>query len=733
MKRFFTFIKGRIAPLGILSFILAAAILYQTGAYDFSFITRSDNYGDHNLTNTPTTPQFSGGAVENPSAPAVSDEVLDSLNSSGNISNNTGTGSENIPSAELERPGKYEGFSASDSYTADGYSISYKDYSDSTILAEISLDLPTAEYGANKLIVEFTSARKEEGAIPYSTKKFSSALSMSVELYMGYLLIDDGSQISIMNNDGTTIGSYPHTYMTPAFARDLSDKPLFHLIAEGYEKYYTLNEETGEFVLSSYDDEFDSRGVYYDYLPGFGLSDNGYKRFSHIVSCIVEMAKKDATDYIESGVPPLTTGTTSTTTAPTQPDSTNAATPPATEQTTVAPAPETQPPATEPPATEPTPTEPTVTEPVVTEPTATDSPATEPTSIESTATEPTVTEPTPTEPTVTEPTTEPSAPSAIDNSEGSVQVYLARPPRTEILFASETVAQLLSGNGVQVLPEPTPDAAAPEAATAPTSDTDSPVTTTVKYSNYTQTKDGLFVSVEVMERRWGFGKYDYKYSADYKNAPDESKLSNFYKYYRLYNFKDGLCAAVDRDGRMSFRDIYGKAIVTRTGEYYGQSNRMFLTGYAEPLLRGVDAIGSLYFDEGYVMVRQIDIDHKYKNTLSGDYQYLVDNKGERFPLPSGYNLLSYSDGVMLLERDGYYGYYSTEGKWIAQPIFTYARPFAEGLGVLGFSGSKKGVIDREGNLIVPFKYDHISNVSCGTFAVYDENGWKLIAKLEKQG
>ena len=687
MKRFFTILKGRIAPLGILSFILAAAILYQAGVYDFSFIRRSDNYGDLNLTPTPGSPNFSGGAVENTDAPAVSDDVLDSLNSSPNISDNDGT---STPSEELDRDGIYESFPLASVYTAEGYSVSYRDYGNDQILAEITLDLPDAMHGANKLVVEFSSAREEEGSIPYSTKKFSSTLSMAVELYMGYLMIDDGSEITICTIDGKKIGSYEHTYMTPAYTRDTQNKPLFHLIAEGYDTYYELNEATGEFKLSKYDDEIDGRGLYYDYLPEFGLSDNGYKRFYHLVSCIVEMKKEDASDYIESGVPPANTSDTSSssTAAPTEPG----ASAPAQQEQTAAPAAPSESPAT-----------------------------------------------------------------------GASELSLARLPRTEILFSTDTIADLLSGGSVteaapspetkpetqpETVPETKPDVTpdVPEststpgsdtqgADSAPTSDTNPPAATTTgqKYSNYTISEDKLYVSVEIMERRWGFGRYDYASTAEYRNAPDESKLAKFYKYYRLYNFKDGLCAAVDRDGRMSFVNVYANPVVTRTGEYYGQSNRKFLTGYAEPLYKGTDAIGSLYFDEGYVMVRQIDIDYKYKDKLSGDYQYLVSDKGERFPIPAGYNLLSYSDGVLLLERDGYYGYYSTEGKWIAQPIFTYARPFAEGLGVLGFSGSKKGVIDRKGNLIVPFKYDYISALSCGTFAVYNEDGWKLIAKLEKQG
>ena len=674
MKRFFTFIKGRIAPLGILSFILAAAILYQAGVYDFSFIRRSDNYGDPNLTPTPTTPQFQGGAAENPNAPAVSDEILDSLNSSPNISENDGT---NAPSAELEREGVYDVFPLMSEYTADGYSISYKDYGNDLILAEITLDLPEAMHGANKLVVEFSSARDEEGSIPYSTKKFSSTLSMAVELYMGYLLIDDGSSITISTIDGKKIGSYSHTYMTPAYTRDTQNKPLFHLVAEGYDTYYELDEETGEFKLSKYDDELDGRGLYYDYLPEFGLSDNGYKRFYHLVSCIVEMKKEDASDYIGSGVPPANVS-----------DSSSASSAPASPDT----------------------------------------------------------------PTTAAPSTEaPVAPSEVGPIQ-EAQITLARLPRTEILFSTDTIADLLTGGAVteatpgteaESSPAVSPDTesgSSPESDTgtqgadsAPTSDTaPSAVTTSGKYSNYTLSEDSLYVSVEIMERRWGFGRYDFAYTAEYKNAPDEAKLAKFYQYYRLYNFKDGLCAAVQRDGRMSFVNVYARDVVTRTGEYYGQGNRKLLTGYAEPLLKGVDAIGSLYFDEGYVMVRQIDIDHKYKDKLSGDYQYLVSDKGEKFPIPAGYKLLSYGDGVLLLERDGYYGYYSIEGKWIAQPIFTYARPFAEGLGVLGFSGSKKGVIDREGNLIVPFKYDYISALSCGTFAAYNEDGWKLIAKLEKK-
>ena len=291
-----------------------------------------------------------------------------------------------------------------------------------------------------------------------------------------------------------------------------------------------------------------------------------------------------------------------------------------------------------------------------------------------------------------------------NRNESAPETQLARAPSTEVLASVDTAAQLLSNeNG----------------------------SSTIKYFNYTISEDGKSVFVELMERRWAFDRQNYALSDEYKAAPDEKKLSDYFKYYHLYNFSEGLCATVDRNSRITFRNTQGNAIVTRTGEYFGQNNRKLLTGYSEPVLKGIDSVGSLYFDYGYVMVRQVDIDSQFRDKISGDYQYLVDSVGQKYQIPTGYKLLAYSDGVLLLERNGYYGYYHVDGRWIAQPIYTYARPFAEGLGVIGFSGSKKGVVDTNGNLIVPFKYDYISGISSGVFSAYNEDGWKIIAKLDK--
>ena len=680
MKRFFSHIAKRIAPMALLSAILVAAILYQNGVYEIAFITRSDNYDGQQQTgtDTPSTPIFSDGAVENTDAPLVSDSVLDELNGSSNISSDSSSADSETRRPELDMSGKYESFGKLSDYTSQNFSISYKDYTSSSVLAEITLDgslLPSNLYGGNRIYVKFTSAVDKEDGIPYSVREFDSDTSMAVELYMGYIIIDNGETLSLFSGEGAQLGSFDRMYFTPAYTRDSENNALFYLTQQGSEDFYRFDTASRNFVLADYDDELDNRGLYFDYTPDYGLSDNEYNRYNAIVNCIVEMTHEQAFDYTAPNTAPPITEPAPDTTAP--------------ETETSAPETETSAPETETSAPE----------------TETSAPETE-TSAPETETSAPETETSAPETETSSPETETSSSETDTSAEDtSTQTLLRRLPRTEILFASDTVMELLN--------------AAPSGST------------TTNYSNYTLSEDGKTVFVELMERRWAFDVADYMQSQEYLSAPDDKKLSEHYKYYRLYNFTDGLCATVARDGVLSFRDTAGNEIISRDTEYFGQNNRKLLTSYAEPLLKGIDSIGSLYFDDGLVMIRQIDIDSQFTDKLSGDYSYLVDKNGKKFSIPAGYELIAYSDGVLLLEKDGYYGYYSNEGKWIAQPIFTYARPFAQGLGVIGFSGSKKGVVDTQGNLIIPFKYDYISQVSSGIIALYGDEGWKLIAKMDK--
>ena len=112
---------------------------------------------------------------------------------------------------------------------------------------------------------------------------------------------------------------------------------------------------------------------------------------------------------------------------------------------------------------------------------------------------------------------------------------------------------------------------------------------------------------------------------------------------------------------------------------------------------------------------------------------MMDKNGKEFPLPEGYDIVSYSDGVILLTRDGKYGYMDYTGAWIAQPIYDFAQPFYEGLAVVGFGEGDRLMIDTEGNIVIPMgAYDYISNASSGVIAAWrDGHGWDILHKMAK--
>ena len=69
---------------------------------------------------------------------------------------------------------------------------------------------------------------------------------------------------------------------------------------------------------------------------------------------------------------------------------------------------------------------------------------------------------------------------------------------------------------------------------------------------------------------------------------------------------------------------------------------------------------------------------------------------------------------------------------MVQPVYSYAEPYFEGLAVIGLESGEKAMIDTAGNTVIPFAYEHISNVSSGVIALYDsETGWQILHKMTK--
>jgi hypothetical protein len=98
---------------------------------------------------------------------------------------------------------------------------------------------------------------------------------------------------------------------------------------------------------------------------------------------------------------------------------------------------------------------------------------------------------------------------------------------------------------------------------------------------------------------------------------------------------------------------------------------------------------------------------------------MIYTNGKEFEIPSGYDVIAYSSGMILLKHNGKYGYMSYTGAWVVQPTLSYAEPFYEGLAVIGDGRGNYALIDTEGNFVIPYGvFSYISNASTGVIAAY---------------
>ncbi len=210
-----------------------------------------------------------------------------------------------------------------------------------------------------------------------------------------------------------------------------------------------------------------------------------------------------------------------------------------------------------------------------------------------------------------------------------------------------------------------------------------------------------------------------------------------YPYAYAFNFRCGRAVTFDDNGKMTVVDENGKKTVDYKS-YSTVGNRYNVSFYTAPVYRDVSQLGYFYYDEGLLRVRRVTREDYRTDRYSDERELLIDVNGKEYAVPTGFELVSYSEGVLLLKREGTdgdgarYGYYHKNGYWIAQPIYSYAEPFVEGIGIIGIANGVKGAIDLGGNVVIPFAYTHITNASSGIFACYGEDcGWRVFAKMAK--
>ena len=342
--------------------------------------------------------------------------------------------------------------------------------------------------------------------------------------------------------------------------------------------------------------------------------------------------------------------------------------------------PETKQEETEPPETQPAETEPAETEPAETEPEETQPEETEPENTEPAETQPAETEPVDIEPDETDPEDPPAEETTAEDT---------APPETE----RETAA----GMSVE---EP-----------AVKSFSFSPV---LKRSYASADDEGTVL--------WGYMDY---YSRKFEK-----------RYLRTYDFADnGYAAVVDLNGFLRIINSYQSSKVYKLGGYWVKPPELngssVYEAYLPAPIDNKDYLGMYYFDSGYIRMRLVYYSPYYSGYFM-EQDILIDETGAEFPIPAGYKLKYYSEGVLTLEKNGLYGYYDHTGRWISEPVYTDAGPFLQGLAVVCNSSGKYGMIDTEGNTVLEFGYDYISDVSTGIIAAFAESiGWEVYTVMTK--
>jgi len=228
-------------------------------------------------------------------------------------------------------------------------------------------------------------------------------------------------------------------------------------------------------------------------------------------------------------------------------------------------------------------------------------------------------------------------------------------------------------------------------------------------------------------RYYEYGKWGYKNS-------QTGAILVYPRFTRAFNFNDGYAIAFD------YAYMY---FINESGQF------VFQCSYVDPLTfdtytevtlpdtNGTEALGTYYFSHGLTRIRIrecLNTYQKYYYIKSADYSTLYDVNGKTFPIPVGYELAAYHDGVLLLKNTatGLFGQMNYKGEWVVQPEFISVSPYLSGLCVTKNANGKMGLVDTEGNWVLPQVYDYISEPSSGMIAVYEVSlGWEIYGLYTK--
>lgn len=273
--KLFKKIAVRLVPIGLLAFLSVAAIAYQRGIYDITFIERP---GTENETIENNQPEDTDPPETSRLEESTADTSAASTDSS-YFENN----SDEQPKTDAVTD-FLNSLDSTSKLLSSGWNVSDAVYSSSMrlTLLEPSVSIGSELSIRKKEATEYTRVPNEKYG-GYTTEATSVYVDRPlVEIYMDYILVDNGSTVSLLNNEGKLLdGSFDIEQYLPAYTRDSDGIAQFKTVTKN--KYsttvkYYMFDSNGGFVASDYDDEAENRGLYMNYPSYYGVSDSEYSK-----------------------------------------------------------------------------------------------------------------------------------------------------------------------------------------------------------------------------------------------------------------------------------------------------------------------------------------------------------------------------------------------------------------------------------------------------------------------
>ena len=232
-------------------------------------------------------------------------------------------------------------------------------------------------------------------------------------------------------------------------------------------------------------------------------------------------------------------------------------------------------------------------------------------------------------------------------------------------------------------------------------------------SRQTPDTDGtkLYPAKDSLGESWGFinGK------GNFVIQPSFDKVSDFSCGYAKVE-KDGACKFIDKKGNIcstiSFDNAsdfyYGYSTIQLDGEYGLLDEKMNMV--IQPHFKALGLMG----DNGLIPA---------KREYDSNYEYIDVNANTKIQPIFDY-AEAFKDGIAIVKVSGKYGAINSSGDFVIQPTYKYGLDnLGKGLVAYHSDDFKVGILNKQGDVVVPDQYYSIGAVSDGLMLFMSKTEW----------